>query len=305
MMKLSEFIKPIFFLCSSLLMLSCMGSRQSRVKKLISRTDVLLSDESARIAAMRQKKDTAFYREKIDSTIDTRITRKLNSLVSELDSVREASAYLADMLTKRKEFRKQYETAIVAKVNYLENFRKKNKVRLYKINVIDKAIDVTDKKQYDLAGFFASGKYLIPKESQAEATIIFSPVIDSVVNFTDRYDSVKNTATIVINGYADATGYAAGSELEKVLLGYLNQSSAPKAELNRAISELRAKQITMLLTEKALLNKWKLFKEPQNIGFEFYGYGQGETLPSKTIKDYGPGDPRRRIVLIYWIVLPD
>ena len=41
------------------------------------------------------------------------------------------------------------------------------------------------------------------------------------------------------------------------------------------------------------------------LNFKFYGYGQGETYPSKKITNYQEDDERRRIVLIYWSVIPD
>ncbi|MFZ1527851.1 MAG: hypothetical protein WAT19_03815 [Ferruginibacter sp.] len=303
--RFTFFTKILSTLFITAVLSSCFASKRARVKKLIGRTDLMIREESAGIASLGQKKDSAFYEERIDTTISNRITARLMTLMNPLDSAKQEASYLSEILKNKKEFRKQYKSAVLARITYLENFYKKRKVRLYKVYVINKAIDIADKKQFELAAFFGPGKYVIPKESYNQAVTIFSPVIDSVVKFGNMYDSLHNTATIVVNGYADATGVGAGSELEKILLGYLKESAAPKAELNRAISELRARQINMLLTEKALLNKWKVFKNPQNISMEFIGYGQGETFPSKSINNYSIDDPRRRIVLIYWIVLPD
>lgn len=283
---------------------SCMCSKRAQVKKLIARTNLMIREESASIATLGKKKDSALSEERIDSTINNRIAAKLAALMMPLDSATAETGYLSELLKNRKEFRKQYKNTALAKVTSLEDFYKKRNVRLYKVHVINKAIDISDKNQFELGAFFGPGKYIIPNESYPQAITVFSPIIDSVIKFVNMYDSLPGTATIVINGYADGTGFGKGSELEKVLLGYLNAETAPKEELNRAVSELRAKQIVNLFTENVLVNKWKIFNNPQNISMDFFGYGQGETFPTKSINDYIANDPRRRIVLIYWIVLP-
>lgn len=286
-------------------LVSCMCSKRAQVKKLIARSNLMIREESASIAALGKKKDSALSEERIDTTINNRITSRIGSLISSLDSANAATNYLSELLKNRKEFRRQYKNAGVAKVTSLENFYKKRNVRLYKVHVISKGIDIADKNQFELAAFFGPGKYIIPNESYPQAITVFSPIIDSVIKFVNMYDSLPGTATIVINGYADGTGFRKGSPVEKELLAYLKAEDAPREELNRAVSELRAKQIQILLTEKILVNKWKIFKNPQNVSMDLFGYGQGETFPTKSISDYIANDPRRRIVLIYWIVLPN
>jgi hypothetical protein len=47
------------------------------------------------------------------------------------------------------------------------------------------------------------------------------------------------------------------------------------------------------------------FKEADKLKIEYIGQGKGEALPIKSIKDYSDDDARRRIVLCYWVVLPN
>ena len=54
-----------------------------------------------------------------------------------------------------------------------------------------------------------------------------------------------------------------------------------------------------------LNNKKDAFTGDDKLKFNYYGYGQGETYPSKKITNYQEDDERRRIVLIYWSVIPD
>jgi len=43
----------------------------------------------------------------------------------------------------------------------------------------------------------------------------------------------------------------------------------------------------------------------QPCNFNYYAEGKGEELPKGKITDYKVNDERRRVVLIYWTVLPE
>ena len=115
---------------------------------------------------------------------------------------------------------------------------------------------------------------------------------------------MPRTSTLVVNGYADGQSIDTASELYQTLLSYLKKPDAERKQLNWALSELRAKEISDLLG-RLLEQKKEAFKQTDKLNFSFYGYGQGETYPSKKISNYQEDDERRRIVLIYWSVIPD
>jgi hypothetical protein len=295
-------ILSVFFMISSFS--SCMGGKKARVKAAVQNSKQLLSEEARRLAATTEKKEQALNLEKIDTTINNRITLRLVNFQKKMDSIRQSGTYLEQKLTNKKEFRKNYKTKILSELKVLKEYSDQSPLRIYKINMMNEAIRISDKKLYELAAFFGPGKYIIPEEKKEIAAAAFSPLTDSLILFANQYDSVPSTATFVVNGFADGTGFSPTSELYKTLLAYLKKESAEKEELNMVVSGFRATEISNLI-EAILRKKAGNFKATDKIQFQFYGYGQGEAFPTKTITDYKTDDERRRIVLVYWSVLPD
>ena len=296
--------KNLFILLLFISITSCMGSKKARVQQAINSSKELLQQESKQKAATTQSKDQSLNQEKIDTTINNRIKERLNKFKRGMDSIDNEIVYLEKKLANPKEFRKEYKGIITSKVILLENYNNQSYLRIYKMKMVNEAIEIADKKLYELAAFFGPGKYIIPEDKFDVASVAFSPLVDSLMKFANKYDSIQSTATLVVNGFADGTGFSTESEMYQILLTYLKKTTASKEELNQAISELRAQEISKLI-EVILQKKGTGFKSADKIKFHFYGYGQGETLPTKTITDYKTDDERRRIVLIYWIVLPE
>lgn len=303
-MHYKTFTRNLFILLLLISISSCMGSKKARVQQAINRSKELLQQESKQMAATTESKELSLQQEKIDTTINNRINERLNKFKRGMDSIDNEIAYLEKKLTNPKEFRKEYKGVVTSKLILLENYNNHSSLRVYKMNMINEAIQIADKKLYELAAFFGPGKYIIPEDKFDVASVAFSPLVDSLMLFANKYDSVQSTATLVVNGFADGTGFSTESEMYQILLTYLKMTTATKEELNQAISELRAQEISKLI-EVILQKKGTGFKAADKIKFLFFGYGQGETFPTKTITDYKTDDERRRIVLIYWIVLPD
>jgi outer membrane protein OmpA-like peptidoglycan-associated protein len=155
-----------------------------------------------------------------------------------------------------------------------------------------------------MAVFFGPGEYIIPEEKYSLAKEYFSPVIDSLMKFSNKFSAVNRTASIVLNGYADATGIGEGSNLYNLLLARLNKTTATKEELNAALSDLRAENLRVFLNR--LMDERKNdFLNLNALTFENIRRGMGEKLPDPKITDYTIDDARRRIVLCYWSVLPN
>ncbi len=283
---------------------SCMGGKKVRAKAVLQSSKQLLSEEAKALAATNERKEQALQEEKIDTTINNRISQKLQSFLRGIDTIQKSISYLENTLAQKRAFRKQYNGPVRTEIKRLKEYGSKSSLRIYKINMINEAILISDKKLYELAAFFGPGKYIIPPDKQELAATAFLPLIDSLIIFANKYDSIPSTATFVVNGFADGTAVSPTSELYKTLLAYLKKESAEKEELNMVVSGFRATEISNLI-ESILKKKAGLLKAQDKILVKFYGYGQGETYPAKTITDYKIDDARRRVVLIYWSVLPD
>jgi len=157
---------------------------------------------------------------------------------------------------------------------------------------------------FDLAAFFGPGLYTIPQDQEEIAALSFMPLIDSLLSFSNRYQTTPRTATLVILGFADGQDINPQGSLFNTLSNMLNRTDASKQELNKKLSELRAieliKQLTGLYSKRVPNGH-----EPVELKIEYIGQGKGEEYPIPSIKDYKEDDERRRIVLCYWIVLPD
>lgn len=304
-MKLLLKVIPYCILIISCINLaSCYGPKKAHLRKAIDSTRLMTQAEAAQLKIANQKSEQAFADERIDTTISNRISQRLKKYSFEIDSVNNAIAELEQTLSNAKAFRKDYEDSIKPKLLQLEASKKDNALRLKRFTMLNEALDISRQNPFDLAAFFATGKYTIPKENYKQAEQLFLPAIDSLILFSNKYADVPRTSTLVVNGYADGQSIDTTSELYQTLLNYLKKPDAERKELNWALSELRANEISNLL-EKLLDQEKDQFIQTDKLNFSFYGYGQGETYPSKKISNYQEDDERRRIVLIYWSVIPD
>ncbi len=88
------------------------------------------------------------------------------------------------------------------------------------------------------------------------------------------------------------------------LTAKIGRTDVTKEELNKKLSELRAEELIKQLA-KVFIQKAPSFVNFEKLNIEYIHNGKGEAYPLPTIKDYQVDDPRRRIVLCYWVVLPD
>lgn len=153
---------------------------------------------------------------------------------------------------------------------------------------------------FDLAAFFGPGKYAIPPDKVELAANSFSPLVDSVLSFYNKYKNFSQKATLVILGFADGAGFDTHSALYAELAGLIGRTEVAKVYLNKKLSELRAET---LITQ--LQSQFMKKLGDNNSKVEYLGQGKGEQYPLKSVTDYRLDDERRRIELCYWAILPE
>lgn len=288
----------VFFISSC-----CVQGKMDAARKALSDFREQQAKERQKIEAMRGVSDFKLKEGKIDTTIQNRIFRRLNSFQAVLNMPEGYAKTVDSLLSNNKLFRKKYKTIVLP---FLDSLQKviagySNRLKLY--IMVEDGLDIAKYELFDLAAFFGPGKYEIPDEKSALAVKSFSPIIDSVVRFARKYD-LSSTASLVILGFADGTGFSNSGPLFETLTGYIGRKDVTKEELNQKLSELRAKELITQLT-KAFIQKASSISEMEKVMVEYIGQGKGEAYPLPTIKDYTLDDARRRIVLCYWAVLPD
>ncbi len=195
--------------------------------------------------------------------------------------------------------------SIKARVLIIDSVVNKSaKTRKYSFDMIEESLLKTTKTLFSLAAFFGPGGYAIPAEKLEKATIYFSPVIDSLIKFSNKYAEKPRTASIIVNGYADGSQISKGSKLYNELAASLKIAEPTKEQLNIRLSALRAEELSKLFTKTIEEKSVKFIALPKII-FENLEIGRGEQLPDPTIKNYKENDDRRRIVIVYWSVLPN
>lgn len=292
-------------LAAAAIMTSCVSNKKiAAAKNKLNAIEAQVQKENAEIKEIGTRAGEKLQANKIDSNILNRIDKRLDKSKAVLDSSILQVNQLNEILKDKKNTRKNFKTIILPVLDSLQKRSDQYAQRLALYMMIKDGLNVADFKQFDLAAFFGPGKYQIPEDKIDIAALSFSPVVDSLMLFSNKYSRYPRTATLIILGFADGTGITSGSELYYTLLDELRKPQAEKEELNQKISELRAKELIKQLTN-LYLKKASGFTEADKLKIEYIGQGKGEALPVANIKDYTVDDERRRIVLCYWAVLPD
>jgi hypothetical protein len=295
----------LIFLVGSFILYSCIGNKKiTAVKSKLAGIEAQMQKETAEIKNINTQADVKLLANKIDSNILGRIDKRLAKSTAQLDAAQVQVNQLNEILKDKKTTRKNYKSIILPVLDSLQKQSDRYAGRLSLYMMIKDGLNVADFKQFDLAAFFGPGKYLIPEDKVDIAAVSFAPVVDSLMLFSNKYSQFPRTATLIILGFADGTGISNGGELYYTLLDELKKPQAEKEELNQKLSELRSKELIKQMTG-LYLKKATGFSEVDKLKIEYVGQGKGEALPISGIKDYSLDDERRRIVLCYWVVLPD
>ena len=295
----------LLFITAAVLLHSCVGNKKiAAAKNKLKGIEEQMQKENAEIRSISTNADVKLQANKIDSNILRLIDKRISKSTTQLDASRLQANQLNEILKDKNNTRKNYKSIVLPLLDSLQKQSDHYAKRLALYLMIKEGLNVADFKQFELAAFFGPGKYLIPEDKVDIAALSFSPVVDSLILFSNKYSQYPRTATLIILGFADGTGITPGGELYYTLLDELRKPQAEKEELNQKISELRAKELIKQMTG-LYLKKATGFNEVEKLKIEYIGQGKGEALPVSSIKDYAVDDERRRIVLCYWVVLPD
>ncbi len=292
--------------CTFLLWLSSCGNtkRMSATKTRLNVVKENQLKETSEVNAIALKGESKYKEQKIDSNINAKLNTKMLALKKTMDSALAESAKLDSLLLAKKNFRAAtYKKIILPKIEALEGFSTLQNNRMQVYMMLQDGLDISSYILFDLAAFFGPGIYSIPEDKIELARTSFSPLVDSIIQFSNRYSTLPRAATLVILGFADGSGFAEGSPINDTLLVKLGRTSATKQELNSKLSELRASELIQLLTGE-FIKKSANIKNIETLQVDYLGRGKGEQYPLNKITDYKEDDERRRVVLCYWAVLP-
>ena len=295
----------LFILLATGIILSSCGTQRKieDTRKAIAVFKEEQKSETARISSVKDFSVVKLDEGKIDKNIKHLIDTRINRYTNKIDSSKKVLSTLESLIEDKKKFRKGYKEIVLPALDSLKKDTSTAGERLKIYMMIEDGLNVASYHLFDLAAFFGSGKYIIPEDKVDFAQASFAPIIDSLILFSNKYNDKSRTASLLILGFADGAGFSEGPLYDtlKIMTG---KESATKEELNQKLSELRARELIKHL-EQIYIQKQQHFPMTKDFRIEYIGQGKGEEYPLPTIKDYMVEDARRRIVLCYWIVLPD
>jgi len=283
---------------------SCVGAKKMDAAR--ERLNTIKEGQRNEVNQLKQisaNSATRMNENKIDSVINSRFDYRVGRIHIEMDSVSGEINELDSLMAEKKLFRQAYKKIIIPKLNLLDSFRLENAKRNQVYLMMEDGLNSSTYALFDLAAFFGPGKYAIPQEQEEITANSFAPLVDSVISFSKKYSKFSQTATLVILGFADGTGFDPGSDLYADLAALIGRADISKQELNQKLSELRAETLIRQLRNQ-FIKKMGGREETENFKIEFLGLGKGEQFPFTSVTDYKEEDERRRIVLCYWAVLP-
>ena len=218
---------------------SCVGTKEMKqVSAKLQDLEIQQSGESDKIKSIASSGEAKLADRKIDSNINNRLDQRLSSIRKDIDSINKEIANLKSLTNDKKKFRKNYQKEIVPKLAQLDTFYKRYDDRLKIYLMMEDALNTANYVLFDLAAFFGPGVYNIPPGQEQLAAQSFLPLVDSLVKFSNKYQNISRTATLVVLGFADAQDINRFGVLYDTLSRKLEKTDATKQELNKKLSEL-------------------------------------------------------------------
>ncbi len=266
---------------------SCSGAK--KLNKEIAAQKMIEQRLLARLDSATQKMRNKEAEGSLDSYTENYVNKKVAAILKDINT----NDSLVKNASNKKERKKASELIIL--------FSKVTQKNLEDVAIISQLFDLNTLKRFNTGAFFGSGQYTLGEAYANDAHSAFAELIGDAYRFAGQFPNQKLNAIIVVTGYADAQGFEKSSALYNELKKIINKDDPANSELNRELSRLRALTIvsTIKETEEKLSNPKK-----QDISFSYFAEGKGEELPVGKINDYKDNDERRRIVLVYWNVLP-
>jgi hypothetical protein len=283
---LRQFVLPACF-SIAILVSSCAGSRVQTLTKSTQEALELIKAEAQRAIRLTAAKIR-------NNEVDPEIGQNL------IENLKGAEQKVSDQIAKASELNK--DNSREAQLKFAEKSTLIIQSALTDIKTLNDLYDVATFSQFETATFFPSGGYTIPADKMEEAKSSIEPVAQRIIKFIGEHPTQHFVAVIVCSGFSDET--PVGKDLYKSLLEKMDNATPSRQEMNKKISELRAKTIAKLLVDIIKVNEG-MIPNPKLINYDIKWLGRGEALPyPDKIKDYTASDKRRRVVSLIWNVLP-
>jgi hypothetical protein len=277
------------FMAITMILASCASSRVQELAKTTQETLAELKKEAQRAIDLTMLRVRTY---EVDPDIGKEIVANLKSAEKQVDE-QIAKADELDKTGNREDILKFAEKTNIIIQSALTDLKALNDM-----------YDISTFTQFETATFFPTGGYHISADKMDDAKKSIEPIVKRIVKFFGEHPRQRFVAVVVCNGFSDETAISKESDLYPNLLAKMNKANPTRQEMNKKLSELRAKTIATLLVDLIKVNEG-LVPNPKLINYDIKWMGRGEELPyPDKIADYKGDDKRRRMVSLIWNVLP-
>lgn len=274
---------------ATILIAGCASSRVQNLTKATQEALELVKQETQRAIKLTEEK---IKNSEVDEEIGQQIVENLETTEKKVDAQLVQVAEI-EQSKNREEILKFTERTNVVIQSALTDLKSLND--LYEVATFS---------QFETATFFPTGGYTIPPEKMEEAKLSMGPIVQRIIKFIGEHPKQQFVAAIVCYGFSDETPVGKESALYKSLLDKMDDPNPDSRQMNKKLSELRAKSIAKLLVDIIKVNEG-MIPDPRLINYDIKWMGKGEALPyPDKISDYKAVDKRRRMVSLIWNVLP-
>ena len=274
---------------AAIILAGCASSRVQNLTKATEEALILVKQEAQRAIKLTEEK---VRNSEVDQDIGQQIIENLESTEKKVDAQLMQVAEVEQSKNREEILRFAERTNVIIQS------------ALTDLKSLNDLYDVATFSQFETATFFPTGGYVIPVEKMEEAKLSMEPIVQRIIKFIGDHPKQRFVAAIVCYGFSDETPVGKESPLYKDLMEKMDETNPNSKDLNKKLSELRAKSIAKLLVDIIKVNEG-MIPDPRLINYDIKWVGRGEALPyPDKIADYKPVDKRRRMVSLIWNVLP-
>ncbi|MBN8667420.1 MAG: hypothetical protein J0M30_07940 [Chitinophagales bacterium] len=175
------------------------------------------------------------------------------------------------------------------------------RVNLENVTLINEILSTNTFVQFNTSSLFAPGQYHLADNLDNRS--IFQPLVNELTNFAGKFSGKKLTASVIILGFADADPIAPESGLAQLLKQGSEKTDWTSADLNQELSRRRAESVGKMI-KRMIADQTTGKPAYSQFSTEVLPQGRGEEYPDPAVTDYQANDERRRIVKVFWNILP-
>jgi hypothetical protein len=170
---------------------------KGRLSKMLKSAAKQTEKDAAKVNTIGNAKDSLIISGSVDTSTSAIVDKRLANFKKKFDSISVEIKFLGQQLNSATEFKNNF-ALIKTKILLVDSVvNKKAASREYVMNMILESISTPKPSLFNLAAFFGPGGYKIPGEKKKLAIQYFSPIIDSLTKFSNKYQAVYRTARIM------------------------------------------------------------------------------------------------------------